>query len=75
MVSVDVNLATERATLHYLDDIATLDDFSRAVGDAGYSVEGIAGEEEEERDRERLGPHQVSSRTSATGFSSLAALA
>ena len=54
MVSVDVNLATERATLHYLDDVATLDDFSRAVGDAGYSVEGIAGEEEEERDRERL---------------------
>ena len=54
VVSVDVNLATERATLHYLDDVATLEDFDRAVADAGYSVEGIAGEEEEQRDRERL---------------------
>ena len=54
VVSVDVNLATERATLHYLGDVATLDDLSRAVAGAGYSVEGIAGEEEEQRDRERL---------------------
>ncbi len=54
VVSVDVNLATERATLHYLDDVATLEDFDRAVADAGYSVDGIAGEEDEQRDRERL---------------------
>ena len=54
VVSVDVNLATERATLHYLGDVATLEDLSRAVAGAGYSVEGIAGEEEEQRDRERL---------------------
>ena len=35
VVSVDVNLATERATLHYLGDVATLDDFERGVGGVG----------------------------------------
>ena len=39
VVSASVNLATERATLEYVPGVASLEAFSRAVNDAGYTVE------------------------------------
>ena len=40
---VQVNLATERATVELAAGTVTLDDLRDAVGDAGYSVQGVAG--------------------------------
>ena len=40
-----VNLATERATVRYSPGAATLGEMRHAVEDAGYSVEGVAGDE------------------------------
>ena len=40
-----VNLATERATVRYSPGAATLGELRHAVEDAGYSVEGVAGDE------------------------------
>ena len=55
IVSASVNLATEQATVEYLSGTLTLDDFRGIVADAGYSVEGVAGEMAgEDEDRERL---------------------
>lgn len=41
--SVDVNLATDRATIHYLPGVATHDDFTKALRDAGYDVVDMDG--------------------------------
>ena len=38
VVSVKVNLATERAAVEYLPSIASLEDFKKAVADAGYEL-------------------------------------
>ncbi len=44
VISVNVNLASEKATVEYLQGEASMADFKRAVEDAGYSIraEGIA---------------------------------
>ena len=51
--SVQVNLATERAAVQYIPDLATWDDFRAAVANAGYAVAGTAdgglADEEQER--------------------------
>ena len=49
VVSAEVNLATERATVEYIPGVASLGDLRRAVQDAGYTVRGVAedGREEE----------------------------
>jgi len=44
VISANVNLASEKATIHYLEGEASMADFRRAVESAGYSV---GGEEEE----------------------------
>ncbi|MBA2691401.1 MAG: copper-translocating P-type ATPase [Rubrobacter sp.] len=44
VTNVNVNLATEKATVDYLPDSSGMRDFERAVKDAGY---GVIGEEEE----------------------------
>ena len=55
IVSANVNLATEQATVEYLAGVAGLEDFREVVDDAGYSVEGVAGEMAgDEADSERL---------------------
>ena len=51
VLSAGVNLATEQATVRYLAGVPTLKDFGDAVKNAGYSVDGAAGEE---ADQERL---------------------
>ncbi len=53
--SVQVNLATERASVQYVPDLATWDDFRAAVANAGYAVVGPAdGGLSAEADQERL---------------------
>ncbi len=51
--SVQVNLATERASVQYAPDLATWDDFRTAVANAGYAVlgssDGLLADEEQER--------------------------
>ncbi len=51
--SVQVNLATERASVQYAPEIATWDDFRTAVANAGYAVvgssDGVLPDEEQER--------------------------
>ena len=55
VVSSSVNLATERATVHYLAGATGVDQLREAVDDAGYSVEGVADDTaNEEADSERL---------------------
>ena len=55
VVSAEVNLATERAVVRYVPGIAGLDDFQKAVADAGYSIEGTGDPSEgQERELERL---------------------
>ncbi len=55
VVEASVNLATEQATVRFLNGIAGLDDFREAVGDAGYSIQGVADEgASDEADMERL---------------------
>ena len=54
VLSANVNLATEQASVQYLSGVATLTDFSEMVKDAGYSVEGVVGGADEEADQERL---------------------
>jgi P-type Cu+ transporter len=52
VVGVNVNLATEVATVEYLEGVAQTSDFERAVGEAGYGV--VRAEEEAPEDfRER----------------------
>ena len=55
VLSASVNLATDQATVQYLPGMATLDDISHMVSDAGYSIDGVAGDEaDEEAAPERL---------------------
>jgi P-type Cu+ transporter len=57
VVGVNVNLATERATVEYLGGAAGTGDFERAVGEAGYGVlraEEEAPEDVQEREYEKL---------------------
>ncbi len=46
VLSANVNLATERATVKYVPGISSIADLRRAIEDAGYSVTGVAGEED-----------------------------
>jgi Cu+-exporting ATPase len=45
VVEAAVNLATEKATVEYVPGVAGLEQFRRAVQEAGYRVEEIAGED------------------------------
>ncbi|MFH1559980.1 MAG: heavy metal translocating P-type ATPase [Chloroflexota bacterium] len=53
VLSANVNLATEQATVEYIPGLATLPDMKAMVDDAGYTVEGVAGDEST-KDEERL---------------------
>ncbi len=53
VISASVNLATEQATVEYIQGQATLPDMRAMVDDAGYSVEGV-GDEAAEESEERL---------------------
>ncbi len=55
VLTADVNLATERATVSYIPSVTTVAEMRHAVEDVGYSVEGSAGEEGgDEAEMERL---------------------
>ena len=55
VVSVNVNLATEKAAVEYIPGVASFQEFRDAVDDVGYTVEGMAGDDYGERDElERL---------------------
>ncbi len=55
VVSSTVNLATERATVHYLSGATGVDQLREAVDDAGYSIEGVVDDTADEAaDAERL---------------------
>jgi len=56
VVEANVNLATEKATVTFVPGVAGLEDFKRAVAEAGYEVleapeEGAVEEEEDEAER------------------------
>lgn len=54
VTQASVNLATEKATVHYVPDVADLGDFKKAVAEAGYQVLEIpqtADETAEDRER------------------------
>jgi Cu+-exporting ATPase len=53
VISANVNLATEQAMVEYIHGIATLVDMKSTVNNAGYIVEGVAGDEPN-NDEERL---------------------
>lgn len=53
VVSANVNLATERATVEFVPTLVTIADLKRAIEGAGYQVRELAGEEEEAGDQER----------------------
>ena len=53
VLSVNVNLATERATVEMIPGTATYADLKHAVVDVGYEVLDLGGQEEEFVDRER----------------------
>ncbi len=46
-LDVSVNLATERATVEYVEGVAEIGDFEKAVEDAGYGVATVSAENEE----------------------------
>ena len=48
VVSANVNLATERATVEYVPGVAGVSDMRHAVEDAGYSVVGVVGDEHDD---------------------------
>ncbi len=52
VLQVNVNLATERATVEFVPGVATMEDFRRAVADAGYEVVEAAAEAEREEEDE-----------------------
>ncbi len=55
VVSVNVNLASEKAAVEYVPGVASFQSFRDAVDDVGYVVEGMAGDEYGEKDElERL---------------------
>ncbi|MSQ06718.1 MAG: copper-translocating P-type ATPase [Dehalococcoidia bacterium] len=45
VVDASVNLATEKAAVEYVPGVAGVEQFRQAVQDAGYRVEGVAGED------------------------------
>ena len=53
VLAVNVNLASEQAAVEYLPGLAALPEMRHAVSDAGYSVDGVAGDEAG-HDAERL---------------------
>ncbi|MBA2443569.1 MAG: copper-translocating P-type ATPase, partial [Rubrobacter sp.] len=53
VMDVNVNLATERATVSYLPEEVSRRDFERAVSDAGYGLVAEEGEEEAQSAQER----------------------
>ena len=53
VLAADVNLATERATIRYLPDVAPLDRLVGSVREAGYDVLEQAGTDRSEAERER----------------------
>ena len=53
VVSANVNLATERATVEYVPTQVTLADLKKAIIDAGYEVREMAADEGEAMDKER----------------------
>ncbi len=54
VVDATVNLATEKATVEHLPDIVDIADFRQAVSGAGYSVEGVPEEADDEAEQQRL---------------------
>jgi Cu+-exporting ATPase len=57
VVNAVVNLATERATVTYVPEVATLTDFKKAVADTGYKVlelETVEGEEEIDQEERKM---------------------
>jgi Cu+-exporting ATPase len=54
MLNVNVNLATERATVEMIPGAVTIGDLKHAVEDAGYEVLDVGDSEEELVDRERV---------------------
>ena len=54
VVEANVNLATEKAAVEYLPGVADLALFRQAVTGAGYSVEGVTEEADEEAAQQRL---------------------
>ncbi|MCZ6614514.1 MAG: cation transporter, partial [Chloroflexi bacterium] len=53
VLEASVNLATEKATVQYVDSVATLDELRHAVADSGYSAEAMDDVDEAD-DEERL---------------------
>ena len=47
VVSSGVNLATERASVEYIPGLAAVSDMRHAIEDAGYSLIGVVGEEDD----------------------------
>ena len=47
VISTGVNLATERASVEYIPGLAAVSDMRHAVEDAGYSLLGVVGEQDE----------------------------
>ena len=67
VVDVNVNLATEKASIEYLPDAATLGGFKRAVREAGYDVlEEEAGKDRVDTEREAREKEVRDLRTSVT---------
>ncbi len=58
VIDVNVNLATEKATIEYIPTIVGFDDFKRVVKEQGYELQTITGEfidrERQERERDYL---------------------
>ena len=48
VISADVNLATERATIEYVPGVVGVSDLRHAVEDAGYSVASLVGDEHDD---------------------------
>jgi Cu+-exporting ATPase len=53
VIDVNVNLATEKATLSYIPEITGLPDFQQAVGKTGYEVLEVVEADEQEDEAER----------------------
>jgi len=54
VVDATVNLATEKATVEHVLDVVGIADFRQAVSGAGYSVEGVTEEADDEAEQHRL---------------------
>ena len=54
VVGASVNLATDQAKVDYVEELTGLEAFRDAIADAGYFVQGVAGEADEETGQDRL---------------------